>query len=115
MTKPEDINYDIPMEFLRIFTNEEETIIATIRTSINWNDINLVEDYPIEWNTLTDWKEFADRDKCYLNILGDRNIIILTSYNEIVKYWIYYNRFVKKVDGYQYPDYIRSRTKTINK
>lgn len=111
MKNPEDINYDIPLELIRVAHNYTEYIGQT-RIAINWSDIDNVEEYNQELEEeKLDWKDFKNAPMIYLTINHDQGIRCLMSYNEFIPLWKYYCRYVRLVDNFQTPDFQRNRNK----
>jgi hypothetical protein len=109
--EPDKLNYDLPMEYVRIFSDESNHIVAGARILINWIDIQSVEEYPKEWEDSFDWRQYREHDKTYLNTHAGHHFVVLVKYEHIAPLWNYYCKNVKKVDHYQYSNMIRTRNK----
>jgi len=101
--EPKDINYDKPLDLMRLYS---EPVPMMIKCSVLWCDILSVEEYPDYYNESTNWGNYKDTDKCYVTLGNLGTCIVATGYDYMMKYWTFYRQHIY-VDSCQLPHGLR--------
>lgn len=97
MDSPDKLNYDLPLLVTNISHWETERgikIVSTRKLAIEWSSITAIEEYPMAFDDVIDWKEHKGVDRTWISHDND-NPIVLVKFEDILPYWEYYLKYVK--------------------
>jgi len=112
---PENLNYDKPFLFKRLFIDESlPKVPIVVSSAIRWEDITGMEEYPVEYEDIVDWGQYKNQSKTFVTTGLFGAGICLIEFQEIFSYWAYYLTNVE-VNNKKIPNSIRKEFIKNNK